>query len=274
MTKPIISQVYHVHTDMSDGAHSLDAVVNAAIQQGIEILGISDHSNNPYSLDYCMDDDMDAYRRAVLDAKARYADRITVLCGIEQESFSGKVSGFDYSIGSVHLLPTPEGYADVDHTAAVLRDTVNRWFDGDFYRYTKAYYEQVALVRERTDCTIIGHFDLVAKFNEKEHFFDENDRRYREPALEAIDALCARPDAVFEINTGALVRGARKVPYPDVGFLQYIREKGGYILFSSDSHHKDTLLEGADRMITAAKTAGFTERVIIQADGTLTTVAI
>ncbi len=264
---------YHTHTTFSDGANTVDEMVQEAIRLGMPILGFSDHSKNTWSLDYCLHEE-DAYRKAVQAAKKTYADRIAVLCGIEQEWVSGKPQGYDYVLGSVHLLKTPDGYKDVDNTAAIQRETVNTYFDGDFYRYTKAYFDTVATLNETVDPTVIGHFDLVSKFNEREHLFDETDTRYLAPAIEAIHTLCEKKGTVFEINTGALPRGARRTPYPAPIFLKEIKAAGGRILFSSDSHKTETLLFGEDAMVAAARAAGFTSRVIIRADGRLDEVAI
>lgn len=264
---------YHTHTTFSDGANTVDEMVQTAIAQGMTVIGFSDHSKNVWSPDYCMQDE-DGYRAAVTAAKAQYAGKITVLCGIEQEWISGKTKGYDYSIGSVHLLKTPNGYEDVDHTAAIQKQTVKNHFNGDFYAYTKAYFETVATLNETVDPTVIGHFDLVSKFNEQERFFDENDPRYLVPAIQAIHTLCEKKDTVFEINTGALPRGARRVPYPAPIFLREIKSAGGKILFSSDSHRKETLLFGGDAMRDAAKQAGFTSRVMIDANGKLREIAL
>ncbi len=266
-------ETYHIHTTFSDGENTLLETVEAAIKQGVTLLGISDHSHNAHAAEYCMSDPQ-AYRAAVLSAKAQFADKIAILCGIEQEWFSGKPAGYDYVIGSVHLVPTKGVYAEVDESAKTQREAVDTLFGGDFYAFTKAYFDTVATLNETVDPTFIGHFDLVSKFNEQAHFFDETDPRYLRPAIEAIYTLCEKKGTVFEINTGALPRGARKAPYPTVPFLKEIKAAGGRILFSSDSHRSDTLLFGGDAMVDAAKAAGFTSRVIIRADGTLNETAI
>ena len=70
--------------------------------------------------------------------------------------------------------------------------------------------EKVALEPE-TD--IVGHFDLLTKFNERRCFFDEESPAYRRAALRAMEALVAA-GKIFEVNTGAISRGYRSTPYP------------------------------------------------------------
>ncbi len=55
---------YHTHTTFSDGANTVDEMVQEAIRLGMPIIGFSDHSKNTWSLDYCLHEE-DAYRKAV-----------------------------------------------------------------------------------------------------------------------------------------------------------------------------------------------------------------
>ncbi len=269
-------ETYHVHTAFCDGDNTVEEVAAAALEQGIKILGFSGHSFIPKVGEYGMKpQEEQAYIAAVLAEKARYQGQMDILCGMELDTYSQKPAyAYDYLIGSVHYTMTADGLKDVDFTADFQQDIVERYYDGDFYKYAKAYFDEVAQTRERTDCTFIGHFDLVSKYNEGNCLFDENDARYLNAGFAAIHTLCEKPDAVFEINTGALPRGARSTPYPAHPFLKEIKKAGGRIIFSSDSHNVNTLLFGGERMVQVAKAAGFDSRVIILPDGSLKEIGI
>ena len=71
----------------------------------------------------------------------------------------------------------------------------------------------VSDIYNKTKCDIIGHFDLITKFNEGNALFDASDERYKSAAKAAAEALLKTP-AVFEVNTGAMSRGYRDEPYP------------------------------------------------------------
>lgn len=82
---------------------------------------------------------------------------------------------------SARCIPSGGGdgrHFAVDESPETARQCVEEFFGGDWYRYTDAYYDQVALLPERTGCDWIGHFDLVAKFNERAPAFDEESPRY------------------------------------------------------------------------------------------------
>ena len=100
--------------------------------------------------------------------------------------------------------------------------------------------DESADVIARTHADLIGHFDLITKYNEKNALFDEESPRYLDAAFSALDALLetGRP---FEVNTGAISRGYRSRPYPALPLLRRIAQKGGRVVLSSDSHSAKTL---------------------------------
>lgn len=272
----VFHETYHVHTTFCDGANTVDEIARSAIEQGIQILGYSGHSFIPVVGEYGMNQDTEAaYIAAVSAAKEQYRGQLDILCGIEQDIRAKKPTyAYDYLIGSVHCVPTADGLKEVDHTADIQAATVRQYFGGDYYAYAKTYFAEIAEVRAKTNCTFIGHFDLVCKYNEGNRLFDESDKRYLDAGFAAIHTLCEQPNAVFELNTGALPRGARSTPYPLIPFLKEIKTCGGRIIFSADSHKCETLLFGGESMVAAATAAGFDSRVIILPDGSLKEIAI
>ena len=76
-------------------------------------------------------------------------------------------------------------------------------------------------VYNKTKFDIIGHFDLVTKFNADGSLFDTNDPRYISAWKNAADKLIATP-AVFEVNTGGMARGYTKTPYPEKSIIDYL----------------------------------------------------
>lgn len=86
--------------------------------------------------------------------------------------------------------------------------------------------------------------------------FDPHSRRYLKRALEVMEYL-AKKDVIFEINTGAMSRGWRTEPYPDMMLLSALHEIGGRITINSDSHHRDTIAHAYDLAARWALLAGF-----------------
>jgi histidinol-phosphatase (PHP family) len=99
---------------------------------------------------------------------------------------------------------------------------------------------------------VIGHFDVIDKFSITPEESDEY-IRITEEALKETFKHCKR----FEINTGAISRGWRKVPYPAYHLLETLKELGGEIVINSDSHHPDNLDFYFNEAAEIAKKAGF-----------------
>lgn len=239
----------HVHTIFSDGKNTPEEVVLEAIARKMEVLGFSDHSYTAFDESWCMKKgDIPLYRASIAELRARYAGRIKILCGIEQDFYSEEpTEGYDYVIGSVHYLRAGEEYIPVDESPEILCAAAEKHFGGDIYALIEEYYRTVARVVEKTGADIIGHFDLITKFNEGGALFDEADPRYLAASRGAADALL-RTGRPFEINTGAISRGYRTSPYPSLALRDYIRQKGGSFVLSSDSHAKETLCFGFEEL--------------------------
>ena len=259
----------HTHTRFADGKHTAEEVVLSAIDSGMEVLGFSEHSFHPHPDIYGMESIQlqQEYCKEIERLKAVYADRIKILCGIEQDSLSGvPVEVYDYVIGSVHNLGFDGEFTAIDLAIQDVKDAIVKYCGSDPMVYAKAYFEAVARVEEDTQCDIVGHFDLLTKFNERAAIFDTTDPRYIKAGLEALDALLEK-DVIFEINTGAMSRGYRTTPYPAPVFLHRIAEKRGNVTLSSDAHRKENLTYGFDVALQVLKASGIGSVLTMTKDG-------
>ena len=238
----IMPSTYHAHSTFSDGKSTPEEMILAAIEAGCLEFGLSDHSYievYPWAVGI---EKIPEYLDTLTALSDKYKDKIRIYKGIELDLRSNlPTDGFDYIIGSVHLVETEGGLRDVDASAEYSRETVEKYFGGDAYAYCEAYYSEVAQVIEKTRCDIIGHFDLVTKFIERDPtLFSIEHPRYIAARNKALDALLSTP-AVFEINTGAMSRGYRTSPYPEPSILREIVKRGGKLVLNSDSHHASTV---------------------------------
>ena len=232
----------HVHTTYSDGKNTPEEVILSAIEKGIKTLGFSDHSYTDFDEEYCIKKGKTEEYISVISAlKEKYRSQIEILCGIEQDYFSGAPEyEYDFVIGSVHYFKFGNEYVPVDSNAETLINAAERYFGGDVYSLCEEYFSLVGEVADRTSATIIGHFDLITKFNEKTPLIDTSNPRYVAAWKSAVDKLIKK-NIPFEINTGAISRGYRLSPYPASDIIDYIKNKVGKLILSSDSHSADTL---------------------------------
>lgn len=226
----------HTHTRYVDGRDAPEDMVRAALALGFHTLGFSEHGVAAYDDCSMTPEQESAYRAEVLALREQYRGKLHILLGYEHDWFAPfGPSPYDYWIESVHYLKVPGGYAWVDKSRPLLEAAIREHFGGDPYAMCRAYFRTVCDSIEGTAAQVLGHIELVMKFNEARDLFDDADARYLGPALEAAE-LAARSGRLVEVNTGAIARGYRREPYPGRAMLARIRECGGRALLSSDCH--------------------------------------
>ena len=240
----------HTHTNFCDGKNSPEEMVIAAIEKGLDEIGLVCHSYTEFDQSYCIKkEDVKKFQDEVKALREKYKDKIRVLCGVEQDYFSDfSTDGFDYVIGSVHYVKKDGKYLDVDLSEENFVDMVKKYYGGDYIAFCEDYFALVCDVASKTNADIIGHFDLVTKFNEGDKFFSTSDARYISAAKKAIDNLVIF-EIPFEVNTGAVSRGYRLEPYPSKVLIEYIKEKGGKLIMSGDSHSTDSILSNYEEFL-------------------------
>ena len=88
------------------------------------------------------------------------------------------IERFDYVIGSVHYVIKDGVYLPVDESRDVFTDNINKYYEGDIFAFCEDYYKLLSSFSEVDNIEIIGHFDLVTKFNEGGCLFDIKNRIY------------------------------------------------------------------------------------------------
>ena len=270
---------YHTHTFYCDGKDSPEDMVLSAIDLGFSNLGFSGHQFSVQDADYAMSPENEVkYRADVRALQEKYGDKINVFLGIERDSCCEATEGFQYVIGSTHHIENDNTWLNIDESPHVMEDAVKEHFDGDYMAYAEAYYDFESQVLIRTRGQIVGHFDLVAVFNEGNKYFDERDSAYRKWAIRSAERLVecyvkdkdlrVLPDGfpeelgeviyktgmpIFEINTGAMAKGRRSVPYPAPFIIEHLAEMGVPFVINSDCHDRNYLNFGFSGIIDIFK---------------------
>lgn len=264
-------QNLHTHTVFGDGKHTPEEMAQGAIRAGCRSLGFSEHSPMPPEADpdgWTMNAAREAeYRREVLRLREAYRDRLEIFLGLELDADSpAPAEPYDYIIGSAHGIWKDGCYLSSDASPDSFVQGVKEHFGGDYIAFAAACFRREAEFAIASRCQIVGHFDLVTKFNQKGRYFDEEDPRYRRAALESLEAAMAG-EAIFEINTGAISRRWRTAPYPAAFLLDAIRQGGGRICITSDSHDAGTITCAFSQAAALAESRGFREAWVLGKDG-------
>ena len=254
----------HTHTLFSDGASTCEEYIQHAIKHGFVSLGFSEHQPTIYNCSVeITQENIPIYINKVNELKKKYAHELEVLLGMEIDVYGinnnvnyKKNLELDYTIGSVHYLKTPNGYMSVDHNTTTFNNLIQAL--NGIKNVAYEYYSQVINVCKFKP-TILGHIDLITKFNgdyDENKFFGENEKWYTDITNDIVKEI-SKTDVIVEINTGAMSRGYRKLPYPHHYILQTLNNYNVPITISSDAHHHSNLNYGFTIAVALAKEAGY-----------------
>lgn len=264
---------YHVHTEFSDDSvFALEDVCALAIERGIDEICITDH------VDYDVRPDWDEYRRdpscakifegkpsinvdyeryfpAIEAARERFAPTLAVKTGMEfgvqshtaerfHALFEQHADAWDFIILSIHQVGNEE------------------FWNGTFQKgrtqdeYNMQYYEEMLRVVQRfDDWSVLGHLDLIKRYDAAGPWPDEN---ARDIVAEIMKEAIRRGKGI-ELNTSSIRYGLSDLT-PSEGILRLYRDLGGRILsIGSDSHKPEHLGAHIPMMRERLQAIGFTE---------------
>jgi histidinol-phosphatase (PHP family) len=249
----------------------LEAVVQRAIEAGFSHYGLSEHVARYRDEDLFPEekalsispDDLirtfEAYVEHARELQARYADRIQLLVGFETErlppdDWANTMRGarerlnIDYIVGSVHDV---DGFVidyKPEHTNALAEQL------GGMEELQVRYFDALAELVTELKPEVVGHIDLVRKFDGETPSFGKRAWTHLERTLEAVRAA----GAVLDVNAATRRRGMGPV-YPLPAILERARAMGIGVTLGDDSHGAHDVGVGLDACMQAIAAAGYRE---------------
>ncbi len=229
---------YHTHSTFCDGINTPEQMVLSAIEKGFSVLGFSGHGFTDFDLRYCMKD-TEGYIAEIRRLKEKYEGKIEILLGIEEDMHCFvERERYDYIIGSSHYSFLGDKFFDIDGSPEATTKGVEAW--GNPLAYAEDYFKTFCDYIKRRKPDVVGHFDLLTKFDDVRGGGFGAMPEYRALAKKYA-AAAAKADCIFEINTGAISRGWCKAPYPSRDILEVLKAADAKIMLNSDCHHADAL---------------------------------
>ncbi|OZB94270.1 histidinol-phosphatase [Paenibacillus sp. XY044] len=229
---------FHTHHERcGHAAGSVRDYIESAIGQGLDMIGISDHTpffasaENRPSITGCMaKSEFPAYVQEVLELKKQYRGKIEVLLGIEADFLPDHLDlyrsvigsyPFDYVIGSVHEF-AGIGIYDSDYWEGLT--AARKW------EVKNMFYDYIAQSAKCGLYDILGHVDSLNRYF----------NGYAELRTEAADVMLkaiAESDVVIEINS------SDNNWVPDGYLLERALHYGVKVTFGSDAHEPERVGE-------------------------------
>ncbi len=231
----------HTHTTLCDGNDTPEEMVLQAIEMGFDSLGFSGHAPTPppLGMEYTMRN-IDAYILEINRLKEMYKNDIQIYLGVEEEGFCPVNRGrFDYIIGSLHLIENKGKFYSIDESPEHMKKCIDT-FDGNYLSAVEAYYSRLCdyVLKRKPD--VVGHFDLITKYEGRytDYFFSQDG--YFNIAKKYITEA-AKSECIFEVNNGAIAKGYRNTPYPSRDLLYVLKKLDAKLTVTSDCHNKTML---------------------------------
>jgi histidinol-phosphatase (PHP family) len=251
----------HTHTTFCDGKSTAEETVLEAIKKGFVSLGFSGHGYTAFELTSCMKDEK-AYIREIERLKELYKDKIEIYLGTEEDSFAPvDRSKYEYIIGSSHFLKHNGKILPIDLRIECMSECLTA-FGGDISAISESYYGSFASYIKSRRPDVVGHFDLLTKYDEKIGPYFLGNPTHDKIAEHFISEL-GKDGFLFEINTGAIARGYRTTPYPTENLLYKLKNSGSPITLTSDCHNAEYLDCHFKEAKELLRDVGFKEIVIL-----------
>lgn len=244
---------YHNHTRWSDGSPTIAEMVEGALAQGLDELGISDHFvlfPDRREVDWSMPLDLLGEYVAELQDTASRLDGIQLRLGVEADYLPGTAEQlrselekhpFDFIICSVHYVDEFPVDADRKYWDPLLEERINEIWREYWLRVRDMALERIG--------DIVAHLDLPKKYG----FRPTQDLSAEED--QALDAIRAA-DLAIEINTAGWSLSAEEA-YPSLRLLRKARERDIPLVISADAHSPAHLTRHFGRARELAREAGY-----------------
>ncbi len=247
---------YHLHTQFSDDSvYPMEDCVKDSIALGMDEICFTEHVDYEIKRDW--DDprgielrkggpgdpewmeyanvDYDKYAALVNRLQDKYQDKIKIKMGLEfgmqthtipkYEALFSRFP-FDFIILSVHQIENKEFWTQEFQTGKTQQE------------YNERYYEEIlALVKQYHNYSVLGHMDLITRYDKAGIYPFEKVK----PIITDILKIVIADGKGIEINTSSHRYGLQDLT-PSKNILKLYKELGGEIItLGSDSHKKEHL---------------------------------
>lgn len=254
---------FDLHTHHERCGHATGTIrhyIDAAIKNGLQVIGISDHSpyfanpkDQPEPGIAMAKSDFARYVEEVLKLKAEYAGKIDVLLGVESDFYAEHAEvyrsvyvkyPFDYIIGSIH---------QVGGVSIFNKKRWNGLTDVQKVAQKEQYYELIELSARSGMFQILGHIDAMRGYYPEFSNIPTN-------AVDKCLKTIAESDVAIEINTSGKTKACGGW-YPTDDILERAHHHGVRVTFGSDAHVPERVGDEWDLVAQRLKEIGFREWV-------------
>lgn len=240
---------YHVHTAFSDDStYPMEKVIQDAIAMHMDEICFTEHVDYGIKVDWdsgqkiiyrgnepMANANYPEYMKAIQAMKEKYGHQITIKTGLEFGMQTHTISqfqklfdcyDFDFIILSIHQVHDKEFWNQEFQKGKTQKE------------YNEEYYkEMLEVIRQYKDYSVLGHMDLINRYDNQGIYPFEKVKPWIQAILEQVIA----DGKGIEVNTSSKRYGL-KDSTPSHKILELYKDLGGTILtIGSDSHKPEHL---------------------------------
>ena len=241
---------YHVHSYYSDDSDCpMENTIQRAIDLGLDEIAFTEHVD--YGVKTDLNCDYQAYFIELEKMKEKYAKSVIIRSGIEfgvqehtlsQFERDFETYPFDFIILSNHQIDDKEFWNYAYQEGKRQEE------------YQKDYYQAILnVVKKYKNYSVLGHLDMIKRYDKYGDFPDEKIMEYVEPILRQVIA----DGKGIEVNTSSFKYGLKDL-MPSRKILKMYYDLGGTILtIGSDTHETEHLGDHIKEVRSALQEIGF-----------------
>lgn len=254
----------HIHTCYSHGHNSPWEMYVAAENNGVSLMGFSEHSPRPDGYDYTHE-----YRKRLADHFLDYINNVQslkalaakqggcqVLLGLEMDWLPDEIDfikraanafPYDYLIGSVHFL---------DHWG--FDDSQDPWNAADYDQRARWYAQYFSIWKSMLESGlfhIAAHPDLIKIFS-VDSFHEWVEQPSSQRLIKAGLVALKSAGMAMEISSAGLRKPCREI-YPGPVIMKLASELGVRITLASDAHNAGDVAFHFDHLVDYARSYSF-----------------
>jgi histidinol-phosphatase (PHP family) len=253
---------YHVHSIFSDDSEEqMETVVKKAIRLELNEICFTDHVDYGVKAEYDDNDEIKAQRKdqnvnypqyvaEIERLQKKYQEKIKIKLGLEFGIQTHTISQFqklydrlplDFVILSCHQVEDKE-FWNYDFQKGRTQD-----------EYNERYYQEIfACIQEYKDYSVLGHLDMIQRYNETRHPFEKS-----QSIIEKILAQIIQDEKGLEVNTSSFRYDIPDL-MPERRILTQYHDMGGKIItIGSDAHEVTSLANRIPYIKEELKKIGF-----------------
>lgn len=241
---------FHSHTQYCDGRAPMRVMAEAAVAAGFTHYGFSPHSPIPFESPCNMS--FESVNEYLSEYKAISTDLELSSCrfyaGMEVDYLGDdwgpaneyfKALPLDFTIGSVHFIPTQEGeMVDIDGRFENFKYRMDKYFRNDIEYVVDTFYRQSEAMIAAGGFDILGHFDKVGQ-NASYYKPGIEQSSFYQGYIDRMVELITAKKLTIELNTKARVEHGRF--FPSESALGRLLAAGIQVVVNSDAHRPECI---------------------------------